>query len=41
VVRGGSWGNFPVNLRVSTRDWSAPGFRFNGVGFRLVQDMEP
>ena len=39
VMRGGSWYDFPVNLRSSTRNWSGAGYRNGGVGFRLAQDL--
>ena len=39
VVRGGSWGNKPALLRVSYRFWSDSSNRFNGLGFRLAQDI--
>jgi len=37
VLRGGSWGNFQINVRVSSRNNDAPGNRFNSVGFRCAQ----
>ncbi|OYT21081.1 MAG: hypothetical protein CCU26_03190 [Nitrospira sp. UW-LDO-01] len=38
VVRGGSWGNSPVDLRVSLRSGGSTDDRINLIGFRLVQD---
>ncbi len=39
VVRGGSWGDTPVNLRASFRTWFNADFRNYGIGFRLAQDI--
>lgn len=36
VIRGGSWYNFPDNLRVSKRNYNIPDYSSNRVGFRLV-----
>ena len=36
VLRGGSWGGSARNCRVSSRNYDDPGFRGNGIGFRLV-----
>jgi hypothetical protein len=41
VLRGGSWDNAPVTLRVSNRLWNFADYRFNGIGFRLAQDLDP
>lgn len=41
VLRGGSWHNAQEFLRVSNRGWSFAGYRFNFLGFRLVQDRNP
>ncbi len=38
VVRGGSWGTEPRNLRSASRLRSTPDYRGNNVGFRLAQD---
>ena len=38
VVRGGSWGGRPGNLRSAGRDWSNTVFRPYFIGFRLAQD---
>lgn len=38
VIRGGSWNNFPDNLRASLRDWLNTDFRLDTVGFCLAQD---
>jgi formylglycine-generating enzyme len=40
VVRGGSWGNPPRSLRVSTRAWGTATI-LNSVGFRCVRDTAP
>jgi len=39
VVRGGSWGIDPGNLRSSNRDRYTADFRCNNIGFRLAQDI--
>ncbi len=39
VIRGGSWFNSPVILRVSLRYRYPTDFRFYNLGFRLVQDI--
>jgi len=41
AIRGGSWRGPPANLRVSVRDYSAPGNREEDVGFRCVRDASP
>ncbi|NJN70570.1 MAG: formylglycine-generating enzyme family protein [Nitrospira sp.] len=41
VIRGGSWSGRPGMLCVFYRDLHDPGNRFNDIGFRLAQDMEP
>jgi formylglycine-generating enzyme required for sulfatase activity len=38
VLRGGSWGGDPGDLRASNRDRRWPGYRRDYVGFRLAQD---
>jgi formylglycine-generating enzyme required for sulfatase activity len=35
VNRGGCWINYPPNARVSYRDYAAPSFRSEEIGFRL------
>jgi formylglycine-generating enzyme required for sulfatase activity len=37
VIRGGSWYNWPRQVRVAVRNWRLPNFRYNGVGFRLIR----
>ncbi len=39
VLRGGSWSNFPVNLRASYRSWNLTVSRSIFIGFRLVEDI--
>jgi len=36
VLRGGSWGDHPDYLRVSSRNFSLPGNRTNVIGFRVL-----
>ena len=40
VVRGGAWFDSPQFLRAANRDWDGPSY-LNGLGFRLVQDLNP
>ncbi len=40
VVRGGSWDVFPRSCRSSSRCWIEPDCCLNGVGFRVVVDLE-
>lgn len=39
VLRGGSWSDTPMWLRVSTRNWFDRTERFDYIGFRLVADL--
>jgi formylglycine-generating enzyme required for sulfatase activity len=39
VFRGGSWFGLPENLRASFRGRNFAGYRYNFIGFRLVQDL--
>lgn len=39
VIRGGSWGSNPGNLRSSYRDWFVAIRRTNYIGCRLAQDI--
>jgi formylglycine-generating enzyme required for sulfatase activity len=39
VVRGGSWGNIPNNLRAAYRGRDYPAFRFDDFGFRLARTV--
>ena len=41
VVRGGSWDEPPQWLRSAFRPWDRPSVRSDGLGFRLVQDLNP
>jgi formylglycine-generating enzyme required for sulfatase activity len=36
VIRGGSWFNHARSERAADRDWSKPGRRFHGLGFRVA-----
>ncbi len=36
VVRGGSWGDSPEDLRSASRSWSETGDRYDDVGFRVA-----
>ena len=38
VLRGGSWFNFPRDLRASVRDRLVPGWSYNYLGFRCVRE---
>jgi formylglycine-generating enzyme required for sulfatase activity len=40
VLRGGSWGHVPENMRSSVRFRYIAGFRLNTIGFRLAQDLD-
>ena len=40
VLRGGSWYDVPMHLRVSYRGGLSPGIRYGGVGFRCIRDDE-
>jgi formylglycine-generating enzyme required for sulfatase activity len=40
VLRGGSWGHVPENLRSSVRFRYITGLRLNTIGFRLAQDID-
>ena len=39
VLRGGSWGNFPANLRSASRSGDAPGSRLSLIGLRLARTL--
>ncbi len=39
VLRGGSWGSYPGNLRAAARDWSLRAGRLANVGFRLAGSL--
>ena len=41
VFRGGSWGNYAINARVSTRYGYGPSYSDNGIGFRVVRSSVP
>ncbi len=40
VFRGGCWYNFPRRCRSAFRDWDAPDYRSNDLGFRLALVQE-
>ncbi len=41
VLRGGSWGDDPQNLRTTVRDGSHPTYyRFSASGFRVARDLD-
>ena len=40
VIRGGSWFNAARSARAANRDWSKPGRRFFGLGFRVALARE-
>jgi formylglycine-generating enzyme required for sulfatase activity len=37
VIRGGSWHDFPRNVRSAYRFWGAPADRSNYLGFRVAR----
>ncbi len=41
LIRGGSWDNVSDFLRVSHRSSFYNGWRYDNIGFRLVQDIDP
>jgi formylglycine-generating enzyme required for sulfatase activity len=41
VVRGGSWNNLPVDLRVAFRLRVPPDFRYFNLGFRVARTLTP
>ena len=40
VFRGGSWFHPPENVRSARRMFGIPGYRTDGLGFRLVRDLD-
>ena len=40
VLRGGSWGFYPDNLRSANRDYNSTGFRSGNRGFRLARTLD-
>jgi formylglycine-generating enzyme required for sulfatase activity len=36
VSRGGYWGSHGSRCRAANRDWNAPSYRYQGLGFRLA-----
>ena len=41
VLRGGSWGDTPSNLRVAGRSGNDPAAGYNSYGFRCAKDLKP
>ena len=41
VLRGGSWGSDPRNLRAANRNRGAPGLRYDFLGFRVARTLTP
>jgi len=41
VVRGGSWGDVPDDLRSANRSWSGSDVRFIVLGFRVARTLTP
>ena len=39
VLRGGSWNNYPQDLRSASRDWYFTGDRISYIGFRLARTL--
>ena len=39
VLRGGSWGYYAIDCRVTIRNYATPDLRYDGLGFRLVYDI--
>lgn len=40
IIRGGSWLNGASGTRAAARLYNFPGYRGNGVGFRVVKEIE-
>ena len=40
VLRGGSWGNDPWNLRSASRGWDGAGDRYDLIGFRVASTLD-
>ena len=40
VLRGGSWGSRPGNLRSAVRDRVASGLRVSHIGFRVSRTLD-
>lgn len=41
VLRGGSWNDYPGNLRSAYRPWDGTGFRSGSDGFRVARTLAP
>jgi formylglycine-generating enzyme required for sulfatase activity len=41
VLRGGGWGNAPVNCRSANRLRYTPGSRVSSIGFRVAMSLAP
>ena len=41
IMRGGSWGHYPYQLRAAMRDSKGPDRRLPGLGFRVARNLTP
>ncbi len=41
VLRGGCWRSFPKAARSAVRTFQLPDYKYYGIGFRIVRDIEP
>jgi hypothetical protein len=39
VIRGGSWNGNAIRCRSANRNWGAPGYRSDDLGFRLSRTL--
>ncbi len=40
VLRGGTWGSYPWNLRAADRNWNVTGNRSSVIGFRVARTLD-